>query len=117
MPRRKWLSRTIVHCIHGTWPFGFVPHHLRWLRRPEQTWIHKSSPFCEELQRLLPDAELVPFWWSGDNSYLERHRAAAALASRLMEYHSESDPPRQVLIGHSHGGNVALLATMHPWTP
>ena len=111
------MAATIVHLVHGTWPYGPVAHRLRWLRRPEATWFHEDSPFCLALKSALPDVTLRAFEWSGDNSYLERHTAAAGLARRLMECHDESDPPRQVLVAHSHGGNVALLAAMHPWSP
>jgi hypothetical protein len=115
--REEHLAATIVHLVHGTWPYGPVAHRLRWLRRPEATWFHEDSPFCLALKSALPDVTLRAFEWSGDNSYLERHTAAAGLARRLMECHDENDPPRQVLVAHSHGGNVALLAAMHPWSP
>jgi hypothetical protein len=111
------VARTIVHLVHGTWPYGFFAHRIRRLRRPESTWFHQNSAFYKTLESQLPGAEIVPFLWSGNNSYLARHVAAEQLARRLADYYDPGNPPQQIIIGHSHGGNVALLAYEHPWAP
>ena len=112
------MARTIVHLIHGTWPYGPLGHVLRRMRRPESTWFHPDSQFCRALRAELPsDVTLCPFEWSGDNSYLARHAAAERLAARLGELDGDVDRPHQVLVAHSHGGNVAWLAAMHPGAP
>lgn len=112
------MARTIVHLVHGTWPYGPLAQHLRRLQRPERTWFHPASSFSRALAGALPpDVDVRPFLWSGANSYLARHEAAAALAHRMHALDAEPDPPRQIIVAHSHGGNVALLAAMHPWSP
>ena len=112
------MAKTIVHLVHGTWPYGPIAHRVPWLRRHKVTWFHVDSPFCLALKSALPtDVTLRPFEWSGDNSYLARHDAAAALAMRLYQCYDQEDPPQQILVAHSHGGNVALLAAMHPRSP
>ncbi len=90
---------------------------MRLLRRPKKTWFDESSPFVEELRARLPGVEVEPFLWSGDNSYLERHVAAERLAYRLMKYDDADNSAQQIVVAHSHGGSVALLASMHPWAP
>jgi hypothetical protein len=50
------------------------------------------------------------FAWSGANSIFERRRASRELASRLNEHSRGADRATQVVIGHSHGGTVMMLA-------
>jgi hypothetical protein len=87
------------------------------VRKRKSTWFQEDSPFCESLKTAFPDAEIVPFLWSGDNSYLARHHAAEQLAYRMMQCHDEKTPPRQFIIAHSHGGSIAHIACRHPWSP
>ena len=51
-----------------------------------------------------------PFLWSGANSVRERDRAARQLVEHIRAKQSEYPSSTQVLIAHSHGGNVALRA-------
>lgn len=48
--------------------------------------------------------------WSGDNTVEARLEATAALEARLSRIFSRDPGRRVILIGHSHGGNVALKA-------
>ena len=69
-------------------------------------WWQKGSPFQTKLAERIDDRlEFEPFHWSGDNSETERREAGAALAKKLRK---EDDPV--IVIGHSHGGSVALHA-------
>jgi len=77
-------------------------------------WFDESSTFALELAR-IDGVEVKVFRWSGDNSYLERYRAASCLAYRIMQCHDATNPPVQVIVAHSHGGSVALIASLHPW--
>lgn len=96
--------RVRVIAVHGTWGRGIFRKYrtARW-----------CSPFCDELERLirqqLPSVEVIldPFIWSGKNSIYERSAAAKFLAERLSAEH-EFDA--SIVVGHSHGGNVGLLA-------
>ena len=112
------MAKTVVHLIHGTWPYGLLAHYLPRLRRPAATWFYESSSFCTALKAALPpDVTVRTFHWSGDNSYLERHLAADRLARELYDFYLKDDETRHVLIAHSHGGNVAMLAARHPLMP
>jgi hypothetical protein len=53
---------------------------------------------------------ITPFFWSGANSIVHRDRGAEALAKHLHEEHLLFPTSLQVVIAHSHGGNLALRA-------
>jgi hypothetical protein len=106
-------KRLVVWLVHGTWPRGVFS--AKWpatspTGRP--IWSQSGSAFNDDLKDQLSahgfDAEIVPYVWSGANSALERDEAARSLAIRLQE---EADKGAlNVVVGHSHGGNVALTA-------
>ena len=101
----------VVVLIHGT-------THSRFLGTSfggEKDWIQPGTPgsFAAELADAFKEAdrsarvEVTPFTWGGDNSNPDRHAAAARLAAYL-----DGVPRSRELhvVGHSHGGNVALHA-------
>lgn len=94
-------NKTLVVVIHGT--FG-----------ENGTWYQSDateSSFTDHLKLTLGDAgEVVPFQW--DTRSIDMHQKRIEAAEKLCRYlNSESQNFRKViLIGHSHGGNVALLA-------
>jgi hypothetical protein len=53
------------------------------------------------------------FEWSGANSFIERGQAAASLAERLDSDAVAHPSQQHILIGHSHGGTVCMLAMKH----
>lgn len=72
-------------------------------------WIKPSSSFCTWLKEALPNVYLdKPFEWSGWNSHKARWRAALKLRAFLAQ--TNVDGKKTVLVCHSHGGTVALLA-------
>ena len=97
-----------------------------WSRGPaEPAWHRKGSPFWEHLSASLgPHAHLTSFCWSGGNTVWDRifaagaegdfGKAAARSTVSLREHVAKiaADPsgPTQVLVAHSHGGNVCLYA-------
>lgn len=83
--------------VHGT---ILVP----WLMRGP-AWIGDEHPFRRQLAGMFPRAQVVPFRWRGGNLHADRLRAAHALAAEI----DGRDGP-MLLIGHSHGGNVARMA-------
>lgn len=50
------------------------------------------------------------FTWSGRNRFADRFRAAEQLAHRLRELEADEHISSVILVGHSHGGNIALDA-------
>jgi pimeloyl-ACP methyl ester carboxylesterase len=74
------------------------------------TWVASNSDFARRLQAEIPNAHIETFRWTGRNSEGSRCHAASELArftSALRAKHSDS---QIVVIGHSHGGNVAIGA-------
>ena len=50
------------------------------------------------------------FKWSGDNSVFARKEAGDKLAEHVRAITTAHPGVRQILIAHSHGGNIALYA-------
>jgi hypothetical protein len=109
--------RAHITLVHGTWGRGFIPDkRLFWWSRREPIWSETNSEFCRELKRELINRgitpQLEPYVWSGSNSVLTREEEACRLAKKLERQavmDQNSCVPR-VVIGHSHGGNIALNA-------
>ena len=56
---------------------------------------------------------IKPFLWSGANSVFEREQTAAELANKLATQREASRDAQQIVIAHSHGGNIALKALQY----
>jgi hypothetical protein len=103
----------LVTLVHGTWPRGFFPLLRRRNRGP--LWFEESSPFLERLRAELGDIphQFKPLLWSGANSIVVRDKTARVLAEYLSAEHIEHPQATQIIIAHSHGGNIALRAFHH----
>lgn len=94
-----------ITLVHGTWGRRKLPF-------SGPLWFEEGSTFVASLkQALAPHAgvEIDAFLWSGKNSLNERADAGAALARRLWKQKMRFPNALQVVVGHSHGGSVALL--------
>jgi hypothetical protein len=106
-------NNVIVTLVHGTWPRGLFPRLRRSNRAP--CWFEEGSAFRNQLTSSFSKLEishsLRTHPWSGANSIFHRDITALDLANRL----AADDKPNQVqlIIAHSHGGNVALRALRH----
>ena len=108
-----------ITLVHGTWGRGLYRRRSSRTqpRRPRKPgWFETGSRFRSTLKELLSNDDsdrsysVDVFEWSGANSFIERARAATDLAKRL-DQQASTDPSRtQILIGHSHGGTVCMLA-------
>jgi pimeloyl-ACP methyl ester carboxylesterase len=89
----------VVTLVHGTWAANAA-------------WLRADSALSRSLLAAFPDHVLrfVPFRWSGRNSVSARFRAGQVLAQKLSAMRQEWPAARHVLVGHSHGGFVALSA-------
>lgn len=68
-----------------------------------------KTSFASEVKRALVSGSTVhQFLWSGKNNHEARKTAAKFLAGEIAEYSAQGE--KIAVIGHSHGGNVALLA-------
>jgi hypothetical protein len=109
------LSRPelLITLVHGTWGRGFFPGRRRKGRPP--WWFEDGSPFLARLSAGITDVphRIKPLLWSGANSIFERDRTAQLLAEYLAAEHAEHPLASQLIIAHSHGGNIALRALHH----
>jgi hypothetical protein len=114
----------LITLVHGTWGRGFSPRLVRfkqWLReltlrkRSAPFWFEEGSPFLARLSAGLGDIphKIWPLLWSGANSIFVRDKTAHALADHLSAEHAEHPQATQLVIAHSHGGNIALRALYH----
>jgi hypothetical protein len=103
----------LITLIHGTWGRGFFPGRRREGRPP--FWFEDGSPFLARLSAGIADIphRIKPLLWSGANSIFERDRTAQHLAEYLAAEHAEHPLASQLIIAHSHGGNIALRALHH----
>jgi hypothetical protein len=124
----------VVTLVHGTVLFARWPRVLRlltsfakmWPRaQAKPAWHMKGSQFSERLLASLgPHAHVASYCWSGGNSVWARIHAAGAdgdfgkaaarntlsLRQHVAQMAVDHDGAAQVLVAHSHGGNVCLYA-------
>src|SRR5688572_15349693 len=97
----------ILYIVHGS------NAHTWWRRLANggYPWWRRWSLFSIELRQALQrECEVREFRWSGSNTHQARIDAGADLA-RTIEAEGRS---RKIhIVGHSHGGNVALAAANH----
>jgi hypothetical protein len=120
----------LITLVHGTWPRGFCrtffprivwfKQRVRELtrlqrREPPPYWFEECNPFLVRLSTELGDIphQIKPLPWSGKNSIFERNKIANVLAEHLSAEHAEHPQATQLVIAHSHGGNIALQALHH----
>lgn len=90
-------SPAALHCVlvHGTFA-------------TDAKWTFPDAPLATGLRNLEPGGvQFHRFVWSGDNTHTARCVAAAEIGSRLRELAAKYPDSRFLLVGHSHGGNVA----------
>jgi hypothetical protein len=95
--------KSLVIFIHGTW--------VDW-------WALSGNDFfAKRIREALREkgADEIEFHnldWSVNNSMSARAKAAAKLRTLLSDFLSEPTSERVLIIAHSHGGNVALQASI-----
>jgi hypothetical protein len=88
----------VVVLVHGTFAS----------RAP---WTQAGSRFREVLEQRLGNVHFEPFEWTGANSGKARRQAGLALRETLHGLRRRFPRALVYVVGHSHGGNVALYAT------
>jgi hypothetical protein len=114
----------LITLVHGTWPhFPTIAQFKQWVRGlmrrkrlgPPPLWFEEGSLFLDRLSTELGNIQhkITPLLWSGANSVRERDKTAHRLAEHLSAEHCEHPEAAQLVIAHSHGGNIALRALHH----
>jgi hypothetical protein len=94
-------SQQIVTFVHGTWAH-------------DADWMKSDSKIYRRLEQLGPNTLIQSFQWSGNNSHNARLKAANKLSKKITDTASKYPDAKQLLISHSHGGNVVLYALRDP---
>jgi hypothetical protein len=72
-------------------------------------WTKPSSALCTALKERLPgEVSFESFAWSGANSHRDRLEAGERLNRQLKSQLAQAPGASHAVVGHSHGGNVAL---------
>lgn len=98
---KQVVANINVIAIHGTCAKGAA-----WPRRGGV--LHKTLE--ERLPRHAINWMDPPFSWTGANSHQAREVAANQLLSNIASLPTPSEENFNLLIGHSHGGNIALMS-------
>lgn len=78
----------------------------------DAAWTKEDSVLRRNLEKELnDDVKFFAFEWSGRNSQKERLRAGVALKRQLLKSLEEQPYAAHFIISHSHGGNIAMIAT------
>lgn len=115
-------SPTITIWIHGTRLFSRPLYHEQFNSQPGLAHIDAINSNCKihTIAHALIESDpyrfakkhFYIFGWSGKLCFDERERVAQTLQNKLqkllMNYKTKGIQPRVRIIGHSHGGNVAL---------
>jgi len=106
------LAKPTVFLVHGTWPRGILGRLLPARATSSgRAWFDEGSSFRAEMEaRLGERVRFEVFTWSGRNSMKARQEAAEGLRARLQAIQDLSPTSKQLVVAHSHGGNVALNA-------
>lgn len=89
-------KRVIIFLVHGTYA-------------RKALWTQKGSKLRSAVEASFAgEAQFREFLWSGRNSFSARNKAAIELGKELNQTATENPKIPIILIGHSHGGNVAL---------
>ena len=85
-----------VFLVHGTFA-------------KDQSWYQRDGDFYDSYLSQIPFGTCIySFTWSGRCSHAHREKAARLLAEIICWYCRPGDTI--ILVGHSHGGNVCILA-------
>jgi pimeloyl-ACP methyl ester carboxylesterase len=88
----------VVTLVHGT--FG-----------SSSGWVKEGSALRTALRERFGAGLLVSgFSWSGANTHRARAEASSALREKLLQQQRQYPEAAHYVIGHSHGGNIALYA-------
>jgi hypothetical protein len=90
-------AKSVFILIHGTWG-------------ADCAWYAPQGDFFDALEDTVceKNSDVVPFRWSGGCGHESRIKAAYHLVKLIKTY----DPSTAIfVIAHSHGGNVAILAS------
>lgn len=91
--------KVIFTLVHGTWARG------------------ATYPELAAALRATPDSEVHSLQWPGRNTVAARRAGSKRLVAHIAEVAARFPAASHFVVGHSHGGSVALQALADPETP
>src|SRR5438309_11010688 len=73
-------------------------------------WTERNSALCTALLKELDTDNIAPIRWSGANTTRARRDGVNRLSSELRKSLATNPSHQHIVIGHSHGGTIALQA-------
>lgn len=91
------VNKTVYIVVPGTWS-------------AETGWHSKGGDFFESLKTAVDQktSSVMTYYWSGNNNHKSREYAAQGLVNLILSFPEECEI---ILITHSHGSNVGILAS------
>lgn len=77
-------------------------------------WTQKDSALCTTLRKEPCTETITPVPWSGANTTWGRQEGLTNLTAELRKSLDTSPANQHIVIGHSHGGTIALQAAASP---
>lgn len=97
--------RYLITLVHGTFARN-------------AKWAQEESDFANRLRESLGAPSLLfSFNWSGKNCHSARLKAGSDLATHLAAISKPYPSSEHIIVGHSHGGNVAMYAIKQLGSP
>ena len=91
--------KQIVILVHGTFA-------------TDAPWTQDESVLAKEVRSVDPtQISIKRFNWTGRNSFSDRLSASEKLLQLMVDLSLVPAPPAIHIIAHSHGGNIAVMAT------
>jgi hypothetical protein len=92
-------TKYVITLVHGTFA-------------PQAAWTKEDSKLCRFLkERLQGPVRFQRFGWTGTNTHTARIAASEGLRAQVLAEMKDSPDATHFIIGHSHGGNIALYGT------
>jgi hypothetical protein len=100
-----------VLLVHGTWARGIF---FRSGKVSPKQWFAPNSAFSQRLREAIRgvgfESNIKSFGWSGSNAFIARGDAPSKLVEQLQSEGKETRDLHQLVVAHSHGGNIAMRA-------
>lgn len=97
-------TKTVVHFVHGTWPYGPF---RKTAPSNSLSWFEDGSLFRERISKHVNNNTVFDtFMWSGRNSFKARENAVVEFSNYFKESKRKYPRARHVVVAHSHGGTV-----------
>ena len=111
----------VITLVHGTrlsrWVLAPLVSLFKWPKglykefQEGPPWIHQNSALAQHLTEALGwRVRIEPFSWKAYNTVEARAVATGQLQTNLYQLQEKYPDAEQIVIAHSHGGNVALAA-------